>query len=215
MDQDLLQRFIELALAHDVVLVSDECYSEIYPDENRPPAGLLAACEAMGNDSYRNCVSMHSLSKRSNLPGLRSGFAAGDAEVMAQFLRYRSYHGCAMPLHHQRASAVAWDDEVHVRQNREHYREKFAAVTQILAPLLRFPEPEGAFYLWPETPLDDETFARELYRQQGVVVLPGSYLGRENHGSNPGSGRVRMALVAERDDCVDAAQRIAEFVTAL
>lgn len=215
LNRDLLQRFIDKAIRHDVVLVSDECYSEIYPDEEQPPTGLLAACEAMGLDDYRNCISMHSLSKRSNLPGLRSGFAAGDANILREFLRYRSYHGCAMPLHHQRASEIAWMDEEHVRSNRQLYRDKFAAVRQILSPVLSLNAPEGAFYFWPEVPLDDERFARELYRHSGVVVLPGSYLGRDGEAGNPGTGRVRMALVAELEDCVEAAERIATFVGTL
>ncbi|EED32448.1 aminotransferase, classes I and II [gamma proteobacterium NOR5-3] len=212
MDKRLLQRFIEKAQRHNVVLVSDECYSEIYPDESTPPTGLLAACDAMGLKDYRNCISMHSLSKRSNLPGMRSGFAAGDARIMAQFLRYRGYHGSAMPPHHQLASTVAWDDESHVLENRQRYREKFSAVRDILAPVLALNDPGGAFYLWPKVPIDDETFTRRLYAEAGVLVLPGSYLGRDVDAGNPGSGRVRMALVAELADCVEAAERIAAFV---
>jgi len=212
MDTALLQRFIEKALQHDVILVSDECYSEIYPDETRPPVGLLAACAQMGLDDYRNCISMHSLSKRSNLPGLRSGFAAGDAKVLAAFLRYRGYHGSAMPPHHQIASATAWDDETHVVENRIRYREKFAAVRERLAGTLALNDPEGGFYFWAATPVDDETFTRRLYAEEGVLVLPGSYLGREGTDGNPGAGRVRIALVAELDDCLDAAERIAAFV---
>jgi len=215
MDQTLLQRFIKKAQEHNVVLVSDECYSEIYPDESAPPQGLLAACAAMGLSDYHNCISMHSLSKRSNLPGLRSGFAAGDAKLIAAFLRYRGYHGSAMPPHHQVASAVAWGDEDHVRKNRVLYREKFAAVRDVLEPVMALNTPGGAFYLWPEVPIDDETFTRRLYGEAGVLVLPGSYLGRDTGTGNPGSGRVRMALVAEQADCVEAAQRIAAFVTAL
>jgi len=215
MDESLLMRFIEHALEYNVLLVSDECYSEIYPREDAAPTGLLAACERAGNTTYRNCISMHSLSKRSNLPGLRSGFASGDATVIAAFLRYRGYHGSAMPPHHQEASIVAWDDETHVRENRERYREKFAAVMPILAETLDFGEPDGGFYLWPRTPIDDETFARELYASDGVVVLPGSYLGRKSNGSNPGSGRVRLALVAELADCIDAAERIRDFAQRL
>lgn len=215
MDQTLFQRFIEKAQEHNVVLVSDECYSEIYPEESSPPQGLLAACAAMGLSDYRNCISMHSLSKRSNLPGLRSGFAAGDAEIIAAFLRYRGYHGSAMPPHHQVASAVAWSDEDHVQQNRARYREKFAAVRAILEPTMALNTPGGAFYLWPEVPLDDELFTRRLYGEAGVLVLPGSYLGRDVGSGNPGSGRVRMALVAEQADCEEAALRIAEFVRAL
>lgn len=223
MSVEQLGVFIERALEHDVLLVSDECYSEIYPREDAPPPGLLAACEALGNSDYRNCISMHSLSKRSNLPGLRSGFAAGDPDALANFLRYRGYHGSAMPLHHQEASIVAWSDEAHVRENREHYRAKFAAVSEILAPVLDFTQPDGAFYLWPRTPIDDESFARRLYAERGVIVLPGSYLGREGHGganggkagANPGENRVRLALVAELDNCIEAAQRIRDFCETL
>ena len=219
MDQGILGRFIEKAIEHDVVLVSDECYSEIYPPDAQAPTGLLAACRALGVDDYRNCISMHSLSKRSNLPGLRSGFVAGDARVISAFLRYRGYHGSAMPPHHQVASAVAWADEAHVMANRARYDEKFRAVRAVLGGLeregLRLNEPEGGFYLWPETPIDDESFARRLYAEEGVVVLPGSYIGRTGAAGNPGEGRVRIALVASLEDCVAAADRIADFVRRL
>ncbi|MEM1403269.1 MAG: succinyldiaminopimelate transaminase [Pseudomonadota bacterium] len=215
MDTALLSAFIEKAQKHDVVLVSDECYSEIYPDEARPPTGLLAACEAAGLDDYRNCISMHSLSKRSNLPGLRSGFAAGDARLLREFLRYRSYHGSAMPPHHQVASAVAWNDEDHVRENRTYYREKFEAVTPILDPVLTLNTPDGGFYLWPELPIDDETFVQRLYSEAGVLVLPGSYIARHGTGGNPGANRARLALVPTLDDCVEAARRIRRFVEEL
>ena len=215
MSTELLGRFIDKAIAHDVILVSDECYSEIYPDEDAAPPGLLAACRELGVDDFRNCVSMHSLSKRSNLPGLRSGFAAGDARILQAFLRYRGYHGSAMPPHHQVASTVAWSDEEHVIDNRRRYRDKFAAVARILAPVLPLNDPGGGFYLWPETPLDDECFTQRLYHEAGVLVLPGSYLGRDGRRGNPGRHRVRMALVAELDDCVEAAQRVAAFVAGL
>jgi N-succinyldiaminopimelate aminotransferase len=215
MDSTLLGRFIEKALAHDVILVSDECYSEIYPDESQPPTGLLGACQTLGLDDYRNCISMHSLSKRSNLPGLRSGFAAGDAGVLKAFLAYRGYHGSAMPPHHQVASTVAWSDETHVIANRQRYREKFAAMSEILAPVMSLNSPDGGFYLWPETPLDDESFVRRLYAETAVLLLPGSYLGRDRGAGNPGARRVRMALVPELEDCVEAGRRIAEFIATL
>lgn len=212
---ETLQQLIMLADKHDFVIASDECYSEIYPDETKPPVGLLQAASAMGNHHYKRCIVFHSLSKRSNLPGLRSGFVAGDADIISQFLKYRTYHGCAMPVHHQYASIKAWSDEEHVKQNRTLYQQKFTAVLDILSPVLNVQQPDAAFYLWPETPLDDETFARELFAQQHVTVLPGRYLSRQAQGKNPGENRVRMALVAPLDDCIDAAQRIKHFVTNL
>jgi N-succinyldiaminopimelate aminotransferase len=163
----------------------------------------------MGNADFKHCLVFHSLSKRSNLPGLRSGFVAGDADIIEQFLRYRTYHGCAMPPHHQVASAAAWSDEEHVVANRARYREKFDAVVPLLSAVLPVSQPEAGFYLWPETFIDDEQFAIELVRRCNVAVLPGRYLGREVDGYNPASNHVRMALVAELDQCVEAAERIA------
>jgi len=213
--QQTLQHLIELAERHDFVIASDECYSEIYFDDASPPVGLLQAAAAMGNTDYRRCVVFHSLSKRSNAPGLRSGFVAGDAEVLAGFLRYRTYHGCALPLQHQHASIAAWCDEDHVRDNRRLYREKFGAVLETLGGCLDVAAPDAGFYLWPRTPIGDEAFARDLFAQQNVTVLPGRYLSRDVGGANPGADHVRMALVATLDECVEAARRIRQFVTSL
>jgi N-succinyldiaminopimelate aminotransferase len=209
-----LRLLIELSDKHGFVIASDECYSEIYFDEQTPPIGLLQAAAAMGRTDFRNCIVFHSLSKRSNLPGMRSGFVAGDAEIIKSFLHYRTYHGCAMSPPVQSASTVAWSDEDHVKQNRELYRTKFEAVLNVLSPIMKVQRPDAAFYLWTETGMSDEEFARELFRQQNVTVLPGSYLSREWQGMNPGRNRVRMALVAPMKECVEAAQRIAEFVEA-
>ena len=203
-----LQDLIRLAREHDFIIAADECYSEIYFDEDSPPPGLLQACAAMGNHDYRNCVVFHSLSKRSNLPGLRSGFVAGDADVLSRFLLYRTYHGCAMPPHHQLASVVAWEDEAHVVQNRLRYREKFQAVLEVLSGHMDVSLPDASFYLWPRTPIVETEFARQLYAEEHITVLPGSYLAREANGMNPGANRVRMALVAELSQCVEAAERI-------
>ena len=205
-----LQGLIDLAEQHDFVIASDECYSEIYPDDRCPPTGLLEAAAKMGHSHYRNCLVFHSLSKRSNIPGLRSGFVAGDPDLIARFSRYRTYHGCAMPLHHQLASITAWSDEQHVQENRQRYRDKFAAVVPLLKPWLDVAPPEAGFYLWPQTPIDDEHFAIELLKRANVAVLPGRYLAREVDGHNPGFNRVRMALVADLNDCVTAAERIVE-----
>lgn len=207
-----LQQLIRLAQQHDFIIASDECYSEIYFDEDNPPPGLLQACAAMGEHDYRNCVVFHSLSKRSNLPGLRSGFVAGDADVLAKFLLYRTYHGCAMPPHHQVASVAAWDDEAHVVANRSLYREKFQAVIATLDGQLNVSLPDAGFYLWPKTPIPETDFARALYSEEHITVLPGSYLAREAQGINPGRNRARMALVAELDQCVEAAQRMVHLL---
>jgi len=210
-----LQRLIELSHQHDFIIASDECYSELYFDENQPPVGLLQAAAAMGNKDYKNCVVFHSLSKRSNAPGLRSGFVAGDAGILHKFLSYRTYHGCAMPMQHQMASISAWQDEDHVRANRDLYREKFDAVIGILSPFLDVRRPDASFYLWVKTPGSDQDFARGLFDQQHVTVLPGSYLSREIDGINPGRGHVRMALVATPEECIEAAERIRAFVQTL
>ena len=210
-----LQGLIELADRHDFVIASDECYSELYFDESAPPAGLLQAAAAMGRTDYRRCLVFHSLSKRSNAPGLRSGFVAGDLELIASFLRYRTYHGCAMPPATQAASIRAWQEEEHVITNRALYREKFRAVTDLLQPELDVQIPPAGFYLWPVTPVDDCRFARGLLEQQNVTVLPGSFLSRTHDGINPGENHVRMALVAPLDDCIEAAQRIRAYLAGL
>jgi N-succinyldiaminopimelate aminotransferase len=203
-----LQDIIRLAREYDFVIASDECYSEIYFDEDTPPPGLLQACQTMDDGNFRNCVVFHSLSKRSNLPGLRSGFVAGDEKILHDFLQYRTYHGCAMPLHHQLGSIAAWSDEQHVMANRQQYRDKFAAVLAELEGHLPVAAPQAGFYLWPETPVSDTEFARQLYARENLTVLPGRFLARESNGLNPGENRVRMALVATQELCVEAAQRI-------
>ncbi len=212
---ETLQKLIALADEHDFIIASDECYSEIYFDESNPPIGLLQACAKLGRHDYDRCVVFHSLSKRSNMPGLRSGFVAGDADVLKDFLRYRTYHGCALPLPSQIASIALWQDELHVRDNRDLYREKFSRVIDILNPLWPVTSPEAAFYLWPETPIDDEKFAQQLFAEQHITVLPGRYLGRTVNGHNPGENRVRMALVASIDECVEAAHRIRNLIEKL
>ncbi|MFL1406182.1 succinyldiaminopimelate transaminase [Marinobacter sp. M1N3S26] len=210
--RETLKQVIELADRHDFVIASDECYSELYPDEANPPEGLLQTCAALGRDDYARCVVFHSLSKRSNLPGLRSGFVAGDASILKEYLRYRTYHGCAMPIHNQLASIAAWQDEDHVKENRAAYRAKFEAVVPILKQVMNVDFPGAGFYLWPETPMSDEAFARDLSAQQNVHVLPGRYLSRTVDGYNPGENRVRMALVAPLEECVEAAERIVRFL---
>ena len=208
-------KLIELSQRYDFIIASDECYSEIYFDENNPPAGLLAAAAECGNKEFTNCMVFHSLSKRSNLPGMRSGFVAGDASLIKSYLLYRTYHGCAMPPVHQVASTAAWSDEEHVMQNRALYRQKFNAVIEILNPVIAVTLPDAAFYLWLNTPVDDETFARNLFAQQNVTVLPGSYLSRESNGINPGKNHVRLALVAPLDECITAANRIKQYLQSL
>ncbi|MGA4474912.1 succinyldiaminopimelate transaminase [Ectopseudomonas chengduensis] len=209
---ETLKKLIALADEHDFVIAADECYSELYFDEDAPPPGLLSACAELGRSDFKRCVVFHSLSKRSNLPGLRSGFVAGDADILKHFLLYRTYHGCAMPVQTQLASVAAWNDEAHVRANRDMYREKFAAVLDILAPVMDVQRPDGGFYLWARTPGDDTLFTRDLFATEHVTVVPGSYLSREVDGVNPGAGRVRMALVAPLAECIEAAERIARFI---
>ncbi len=210
-----LQKLINLAQQYNFVIASDECYSELYFDEAKPPVGLLQAAAQMGNSAYKHCVVFHSLSKRSNAPGMRSGFIAGDAEILAKFLLYRTYHGCAMPPPFQAASIVAWQDEAHVRANRDQYRAKFAAVLEILAPVMDVKKPDAGFYLWPVTPIDDQAFTKELVARANVHIVPGSYLSRETATGNPGQNRVRMALVATQKECIEAAERIRHVIEQL
>jgi len=215
MDRQELVHLIELAQKHNFLIASDECYSEIYFDEDKPPLGLLQVANELGLEDYRNCLVFHSLSKRSNLPGLRSGFVAGDGVALEQYFQYRTYQGCALPPPAQAASIAAWNDEAHVRANRDLYRAKFDAVLKILKPALKVEKPEAGFYLWPALPQDDETFARELYARENVLVLPGSYLSRDAQGANPGHRRVRLALVASLEECVEAAQRMRHYLETL
>jgi N-succinyldiaminopimelate aminotransferase len=212
MSLDDWREILELSDRYGFIIVSDECYSEIYLNESQPPLGALQAARALGRDDYRNLMVFSSLSKRSNVPGMRSGFAAGDAALMARFLLYRTYHGSAMSPVVTAASIAAWTDETHVRDNRRLYREKFEAVVPILKRGLDIIRPPASFYLWVPTPTPDTEFARDLYAHAGVTVLPGSYLARDAHGRNPGRNRVRLALVAPLAQCVDAAERIADFV---
>ncbi|MCP1676143.1 N-succinyldiaminopimelate aminotransferase [Natronocella acetinitrilica] len=211
----LQHRFIELAQKHDFVIAADECYSELYPPGATPPRGFLQTALETGLSDFRRLLVFHSLSKRSNAPGLRSGFVAGDAELIRAFLLYRTYHGCALPEQTQTASIAAWEDEQHVVDNREAYQQKFDAVLGILEGCLEVRRPVAGFYLWPRTPLDDTEFARRLYAEHHVTVLPGSYLSRQTDVGNPGAGHVRMALVASLDDCVEAARRIKLFCRSL
>lgn len=214
-NREEMAKLLNLAEKHDFIIASDECYSELYFDEDNPPVGLLDIAAQLGNTDYKRCVVFHSLSKRSNAPGLRSGFVAGDAEILEKFLLYRTYHGCAMPPVTQAASVVAWQDEEHVKHNRDLYREKFTAVLKILQPVLDVKQPEASFYLWAATPIDDELFTQQLFAQQNVNVVPGSYLSRDVNGSNPGSHRIRMALVASVEECVESAKRIQNFIEQL
>ncbi|MCP5328841.1 MAG: succinyldiaminopimelate transaminase [Sinobacteraceae bacterium] len=212
MDLAYLQHALELAERYDFVIAADECYCELYADEDAPPPSLLVAARAAGLDRYQRCIVFHSLSKRSNLPGLRSGFVAGDPARLARFLLYRTYHGSAMAVPTQLASIAAWNDDAHVVANRELYRAKYAGVLPILGPVLGVERPAGGFYLWADVGGDDERFARELFAAQNVTVLPGSYLARDSAGGNPGRGRVRITLVADLDACVEAARRIRAFI---
>ncbi|NOS97610.1 MAG: succinyldiaminopimelate transaminase [Methylotenera sp.] len=200
----------ELSDKYGFVIAADECYSEIYFDENNPPLGALQAAYLLGR-SYANLIVFSSLSKRSNVPGMRSGFVAGDEKIIEKFALYRTYHGCAMNPAVQAASIAAWNDEAHVIENRRLYAEKFKIVTPMLNDALQVEMPDAAFYLWARSNIPDTEFALKLYRDFNVTVLPGSYLAREAHGVNPGEGFVRLALVASLDECIDAAKRIQQL----
>jgi N-succinyldiaminopimelate aminotransferase len=214
-DSSHYRQLLALAERHDFVIASDECYSELYNDDEVPPTGLLQAAHAMGNTTFRRCMVFHSLSKRSNAPGMRSGFVAGDATLIAAFLKYRTYHGCAMSLPVQYASTVAWQDESHVIENRQLYQEKFRIFTDILGEAIQVVVPPAGFYLWLETPVADTLFASCLYEEQFVTVLPGRFLSREVQGLDPGVDHVRIALVASVAECEEAALRIRSFVESL
>ena len=201
----------DLSDRHGFIIASDECYSEIYFDESKPPLGGLEAAQRLGRGDFRRLVAFSSLSKRSNVPGMRSGFVAGDAAILAKFLLYRTYHGCAMNPAVQAASGAAWSDEEHVRENRRLYKEKLEKTLAILSPVTEVKMPEAAFYLWLRTPIDDTEFAKQLFGQYNVTVVPGSYLAREAHGTNPGRNFIRVALVAPVDECLEAAQRLKVF----
>ncbi len=205
------RQLFDLSDRHGFVIAADECYSEIYFDEAAPPLGALQAAQQLGRGDFRNIVMFSSLSKRSNVPGMRSGFVAGDAAVLKDFLRYRTYHGCAMSPAVQAASVAAWNDEAHVLENRRLYREKFARITPLLAPWLEVERHDAGFYLCARTTIADTEFARRLQAEYNVTVLPGSFLAREAAGINPGERYVRIALVAEPGECLEAAERIAAF----
>ena len=211
MTQDEWRALFELSDRHGFVIASDECYSEIYFDEGKAPLGGLQAAQALGRDRFDRLLVFGSLSKRSNAPGLRSGFVAGDSTLLKQFLLYRTYHGNAMSPPVQAASIAAWNDERHVIENRRRYAAKFAQATPIVQQALKVERPEAGFYLWAATPGDDEAYARRLYAECHVKALPGSYLGREREGLNPGKGFLRLALVATEADVLEAAQRIASL----
>ena len=207
------QRLFELSDRHGFVIASDECYSELYYGEKS--LGALEAAHRLGRSGYPRLVVFSSLSKRSNVPGMRSGFAAGDAALLKSFLLYRTYHGSAMSIAVQKASIAAWSDERHVEENRRLYAQKYRAVLPLIRPPLQADMPDGGFYLWMRTPIDDRDFCRRLYQEQNVLVLPGSFLARDAGGANPGRNRVRVALVAPLEECTEAARRMMEFSTRL
>lgn len=214
-DIESLKNLIRLADKYNFIIASDECYSELYFNEQTPPPGLLQACRELGRNDYHRCVVFHSLSKRSNLPGLRSGFIAGDANILSKTLLYRTYHGCAMPVSAQLASIAAWQDEQHVVENRHQYREKFDAVLAIVQDRIKIHKPEAGFYLWLQTPISDTDFAKKLYAEQNITVLPGSFIARETPTGNPGCNHVRIALVAPLSECIEAGKRIQLFLDSL
>ena len=211
MTLDEWQALFELSDRHGFIIASDECYSEIYFNEKQPPLGGLEAAQRLGRGDFRRLVTFSSLSKRSNVPGMRSGFVAGDADILAKFLLYRTYHGCAMNPAVQAASAAAWGDEQHVTENRRLYREKFEKTLAILSLVTEVEMPEAAFYLWLRTPIADTEFAKQLFEQYNVTVVPGSFLAREAHGINPGCNFIRVALVAPVEECLEAVQRLKAF----
>ena len=208
-------KLFDLSDRYGFTIAADECYSELYPDERLPPLGALQVAHQLGGEDYGRLVVFNSLSKRSNVPGMRSGFVAGCESILEKFLLYRTYQGCAMNPAVQAASAAAWGDEVHVLENRRLYREKFTAITPLLQQALKVEEPQASFYLWAQTPVSDTEFAKALYRDYNVTLLPGSFLAREAHGINPGANFVRIALVAPLAQCVEAAQRIQNLVKTL
>jgi N-succinyldiaminopimelate aminotransferase len=211
---DEIAWLLQQAQRFDFVIAADECYSEIYFDENDPPVGFLQVASAIGLDDFSRLVVFHSLSKRSNLPGLRSGFVAGDANILDRYFAYRTYEGCALPAQVQRVSTAAWADEAHVIANRSAYREKFAALSPILSRAFSITQPEGGFYHWIKVADDDQHFALELFKATNITVLPGSFIGREAEGINPGAGHIRVAWVADLAASIDAATRVANWVTA-
>jgi len=204
---------LSLADRYNFIVAADECYSELYRDENTPPVGLLQVAAEQGRNNFERCIVFHSLSKRSNLPGLRSGFVAGDPKIIDAYFKYRTYHGCVPNRLTQAISVAAWDDDEHVVLNRAVYRDKFNAVIDILGSFIKLNQPAAGFYLWPETPINEEEFSRRLFLNENVVTLPGTYLARDTLNGNPGKNRIRIALVAEQQECLEAAERIREFVT--
>ena len=215
MSLDDWRALFALSERYGFVIAADECYSEIYFDEAHPPLGALQAAQQLGLKDFKNLVIFSSLSKRSNVPGMRSGFVAGDAQILEKFLLYRTYHGCALSPTVQSASQAAWQDEAHVIENRRLYRLKFAAFQNALADVWPLQMPDAAFYYWAQTPIDDTQFALGLYRDYNVTVLPGSFLARAAHGVNPGTHFVRIALVASEAECLEAAQRIKRYMQQL
>lgn len=210
-----MQYLIEMADKYDFVIVSDECYSELYLDPACKAPSILEACRNLGRTDFSRCIAVHSLSKRSNLPGLRSGFVAGDAKIIKQFLLYRTYHGSAMSGLTQKASIAAWQDETHVEANRVAYREKYSAIIPKIEKHFEFRVPQAAFYLWLNTPIDDRRFCKQLYEQKSLKVVPGSFLARDTENGNPGANRIRIALVAPLNECIESIDRLVEFTTSL
>ena len=210
-----IEKLIDLAHQYDFTIASDECYSEIYSSSHNKPNSLLKISENIGNKSFEKCIIFHSLSKRSNLPGLRSGFVAGDSNLLKQYFLYRTYHGCAMAGHAQEISALAWGDESHVDENRDKYTEKFSVVEEILKDHYKLYRPEGGFYHWIKTPIDDQQFAARLMETHNVKVMPGSFLSREDNGEDPGLDHIRVAWVSEKEECIEAARRLVEFARGL